>query len=524
MTKKGFYAYIRTSTVKQGTEGVSLDVQRSEADRLARQKGVQITKYFCEMETAATQGRPKFTQMIRELRAGSAEGLILHKIDRGARNLREWSDITDLIELNIKVYFVHDALDLTTRGGRLTGDMLAAVAADYVRNLREETKKGILGRLKQGLWPFGAPLGYINNGKGQAKTIDPVIGSLVHEAFELYATGAYTLKSLRQTLYERGLRTKRNRPISKNALTAIFNNRFYVGVLILRSTGEAFPGIHPPLISVPLFEQVQDVLTGRFRRKCGKHHFFYRGRILCRKCSLRLVGERQKGHVYYRCHSEQCKGTSFREEHADGAVDAALHLLRKFIETYPELEETLAKAIELRRADKTAMLRGLSLKRDKIEERLSAVTDAVIDGLIERDIFIRKKNELLDERGRVETLIIQNERGEIPLPPLAEHYLELLKVFRHQAFLMSPHQAREICKFASSNLWASGKSVELQWLDGFEHVLEHAKSLGCALPRDKSRTIARFTKLLMGEEDVPTSPCPRKTVRRPKHAGRSNQF
>jgi len=37
--------------------------------------------------------------------------------------------------------------------------ILASVAADYSRNLREEAKKGIYGRLKQGLWPGPAPLG-----------------------------------------------------------------------------------------------------------------------------------------------------------------------------------------------------------------------------------------------------------------------------------------------------------------------------------------------------------------------------
>ncbi len=40
-----------------------------------------------------------------------------------------------------------------------SADIQGVVAADYVRNLREETKKGLYGRLKQGIYPLGAPIG-----------------------------------------------------------------------------------------------------------------------------------------------------------------------------------------------------------------------------------------------------------------------------------------------------------------------------------------------------------------------------
>ncbi|NKE66864.1 recombinase family protein [Ramlibacter sp. RBP-2] len=506
MRQRGFYAYIRTSTIRQGTEGVSLEVQRSDAERLARLKGVEIVKLFCEMETAAKQGRRQFAQMMKELRAGAAEGLILHKIDRGARNLREWSDITDLIELGVKVYFVHDALDLTTRGGRLTGDMLAAVAADYIRNLREETKKGIVGRLKQGLWPFGAPVGYVNNGKGQAKTIDPIKGPLIRTAFKLYATGDYTLKALRKELHARGLKA----PAGKNALGVILSNPFYVGKLVLRSSGEAFPGIHEPLVDQALFDEVQAALAGRFRRKPGKHFFLYRRAIRCDSCGQWLAGERQKGHIYYRCHTKACAGTSFREERAHEAVELGLRRLSLFMQTCPGLEPVLREAIAERSRTKDATMQMLLVKRGKLEERLSAAADAVIDGLLDRETFLSKKNELLDAKARIAGEIAQLETNGVPIPPLAEHYLELTKAFQQQAFRSSPAVAMEMAKRMKSNLHARQKSVELRCSDQFQEVLDQAKTLECALRQDDFRTSTEYwVKLLMDSDNVPTSPCPR---------------
>ncbi len=514
MKKGGFYAYIRTSTIKQGTEGVSLDVQREQAGHLARQKGVEITEVFSEMETAAKQGRPVFSQMMKALRAGEAEGLILHKIDRGARNLREWSDITDLIELGIKVYFVHDSVDMDTRGGRLTGDMLAAVAADYVRNLREETKKGIAGRLKQGIWPFNAPLGYINNGKAKPKTLHPLSGPLVRQAFELYATGAYTIKSIRLELHALGLRTSSGRPLSKNTLTSIFRNRFYYGMLRFRSTGELFDGVHEPLISKVLFDNVQAVLSGRTWKKAARHHFLYRGEIICAVCGYRLLGEKQKGHIYYRCHSKSCAGTSFREEHVNESVETDLMRLLRFAETYRGLEVELRQAVAQRKKNQAGALQELRLKRAKVDERLLAVTDALIDGLIDKDSFILKKNELLNTKIEISNLIARCERKEIPDAAYAEYYLELVALLRRKTFLESPRKARQMTRFATSNFYATGKTVVLQWGNGFEHVIEHAKLIECAHPRTEPRTIAHFVKLLMGGSNVPTSPCPKPRQRR----------
>jgi len=96
--------------------------------------------------------------MLRLLKHGKAAGVVIHKIDRGARNLKDWADLAELIDIGVEVHFANESLDLNTRGGRLSADIQAVVAADFIRNLREETKKGFYGRLKQGLYPICAPI------------------------------------------------------------------------------------------------------------------------------------------------------------------------------------------------------------------------------------------------------------------------------------------------------------------------------------------------------------------------------
>jgi len=245
---KGYIGYIRVSTVKQGTKGVSLQEQRDAILRFAGRNQFPITIWLEEMETAAKQGRPVFNQALKLLRTGKAQGIILHKLDRGARNLRDWAAIGELSDQGIEVHFVTESIDLQTRGGRLSADIQAVVAADYIRNLREETRKGFYGRLKQGLYPLQAPLGYLDQGGGKPKTIDPVMGPLIRKAFELYGTSQYNLETLGKELYRLGLRSKSGREVKISSLSVVLNNSFYIGLICIHKTNETFVGIHEPII------------------------------------------------------------------------------------------------------------------------------------------------------------------------------------------------------------------------------------------------------------------------------------
>src|SRR5215468_2851653 len=213
---KQFYGYVRVSTAKQGEKGVSLQEQRDAIERYSQRNGLKISEWFEERETAAKRGRPIFNKMLTLLNKGKSDGVIIHKIDRSARNLKDWADLGELIDEGIEVHFANESLDLHSRGGRLSADIQAVVAADYIRNLREETRKGFYGRLKQGLYPLSAPIGYIDKGKGKAKEPDPMNAPFVRKAFDLYSTARYSLDTLLPELHQLGLRNKKGGPVSRN--------------------------------------------------------------------------------------------------------------------------------------------------------------------------------------------------------------------------------------------------------------------------------------------------------------------
>ena len=318
-----------------------------------------VSRWFEERETAAKKGRPIWNEMLKLLRKGTAQGVVIHKIDRSARNLKDWADLGDCIDEGIEVHFANEGLDLNSRGGRLSADIQAVVAADYIRNLREEAKKGIYGRLKQGFYPARAPIGYQDNGAAKPKTIDPVKGLFVRRAFELYATTKFSIPTLQDELFRMGLRNHAGGKVTRAGVSVMLNNPFYIGLIRIKRTKQMFQGNQEPLISKHLFDRVHDILEGRFNTRTKVHEFPFRRLIKCTGCGYSLIGELKKGRVYYRCHTKDCPTTSIREDAIESVVTTELAKLAFNVEERAYLTTRIAELKERWIHDKEGQLANL---------------------------------------------------------------------------------------------------------------------------------------------------------------------
>jgi site-specific DNA recombinase len=442
---------------------VSLQEQRSEIERYAAQRSLNIVEWLEERETAARSGRRVFADMMKRLRWGDASGVIIHKIDRSARNLRDWADIAELTDAGIEVHFTRESFDMTSSSGRLAADVQAVVAANYVRNLREETIKGFYGRLKQGILPMPAPLGYLNAGGGKPKQVDPNRGPLIQDAFRLYATGHFSLQSLCSEMQKRGLTAKNGRPISLNTLNDLLRNPFYYGLIRIRKGNQSFAGVHQPLVSLSLFQEVQDVMAGRRVRagsRAGIRKLYRFSRLIrCNGCHRSLVGELQKGHVYYRCHTDTCPKITFREEEISKEADQTMAPLR----LHPVELDLLDKYVAEKRAQQGVLGRRhiiqLELKLSEVKSRLSRLTDVYIDGQIDGQAFNERKTTLLSERLETEQKLAELSRDSSTALAQMEKYVELVK----HAYLLyetgNDDQKRRLLEMTMSNRGASEKTL-----------------------------------------------------------------
>ncbi len=488
MTGKKYFSYIRVSTQRQGEQGTSLAEQQAAIDRFAVSNGLNIIRRFAERETAAKLGRPVFLTLLKELRAQRACGVIIHKIDRSARHLTDWADLMTLTDSGVEVYFASESLDLRSRGGRLSADIQAVVASDYIRNLREETKKGLYGRLRQGLFPFRAPAGYLDRGKGNAKAIDPVSGRLIRETFELYSTGDWGMIDLADRLYLSGLKTKNGNRLSLNGLSTILHNPFYKGVIRIAKTGEHFTGIHTPLISTELFDQVQDVLAGKNVRKKRKHEYTYRKLIRCQKCGYRLIPEKQKGLVYYRCHTRKCLPSCVKEETVTSLVLGEFKRMEMEAEEY-ELLKRLSRENETGDEKSAGELKkGIKLELDRVRTQQERLIDTYMDGMIDKEMYLRKKEALVTEERSLTERLESASRDETRSTELFELFLELANS-AYLSFKTAESNARRVLlDLLTSNFLTDGSSLTITLGFPFE-ILAGRPSFQVGSPyRETART------------------------------------
>jgi len=486
------------STTKQGERSVSLPEQKNAIERYAIRSGLTITRWFEEQQTAAKQGRPVWNGMLRELRKGSARGVIIHKIDRSARNLKDWADLGELIDQGVVVHFANETIDLHSRGGRLSADIQAVVAADYIRNLREETKKGIYGRLKQGFYPLRAPVGYLDNGAAKAKTIDPQRGPLVRQAFELYGTGQWSIPTLVDEVYRRGLRNHAGGRVTRTGLHTILRNPFYTGIIRIRASGQTYEGNHQALISKSLFDRVQDILHGRIGTRINVHDFLFRRFIRCTSCGHSLIGELQKGWVYYRCHTKECRGVSVREDAVAVSIERGLQSLE-----FSELEKQhfAARIAELNASwtvNREKEIRNLHVRIEQISERLNRAADAYLEGVLDQSMFEGRKAELIAEQRALRDRKSDLEANRVSTPSEIEKYVELAR----SAYLLyrnaTIEKKRRLLRTVVSNCTITRKNVHIAWQIPFLQIAEREKSTDSTPSKEMSRTSKALIDRLFG--------------------------
>lgn len=128
---------------------------------------------------------------------------------------------------------------------------------EYHREIRREMiRSGMRRKAEAGGVAGCAPVGYINRRLGDRAwvEIDPVQGPLVREAFELMATGEYSLRKLLAIMTKKGLRSRNGKPMGVSGLWSMLNNPFYISHMRYGMT--ELHGHQAPLVSRALFTKI----------------------------------------------------------------------------------------------------------------------------------------------------------------------------------------------------------------------------------------------------------------------------
>jgi DNA invertase Pin-like site-specific DNA recombinase len=264
--------------------------------------------------SAKTFGRPIFNEMIKRISAGEANTILCWKSDRLSRNPTDSAILQTLLQQGTLERIVTFDRTYHSTDNVLIFGIEQLMANQYIRELSANVKRGNREKLRRGEWINRAPYGYKNDKNTKTLVVVASQAKIVRQAFSLYATGNYSFTHLAKEL-----------GIQKSQLERILSRKFYYGVM--EAVGGEYPGIHKPIITKQLFDQVQAIKTGVTVTKARpqKLEFPYRGFMYCAECGCMLTATVKKGkYDYYYCTNGKGICTQHKEYLNDKAVTSLL--------------------------------------------------------------------------------------------------------------------------------------------------------------------------------------------------------
>jgi len=62
-----------------------------------------------------------------------------------------------------------------------------------------------------------------------------------------------------------------------NRVSDMLRNPFYVGIIRMKVSGETYAGVHQPIVSIGLFDRVQNVIDGKLSKRLPRMILYFVG-------------------------------------------------------------------------------------------------------------------------------------------------------------------------------------------------------------------------------------------------------
>jgi site-specific DNA recombinase len=229
--------------------------------------------------SGGTMDRPALQRLLRDIRAGQVDVVVVYKIDRLTRSLFDFAKIVEAFDAKgVSFVSITQQFNTTTSMGRLTLNVLLSFAQFEREVAGERIRDKIAASKKKGMWMGGLPpLGYdVQNRK---LVVNEEEALTVRHIFQRYVQ-LKSVRTLQAELDAAGIRSKRRaladgttyggQKLSRGALYLMLQNRIYRGEITHKAN--AYPGEHPAIADKALWDEVQAVLSeNRVNRAVGSY-------------------------------------------------------------------------------------------------------------------------------------------------------------------------------------------------------------------------------------------------------------
>ncbi len=391
--KKNFVVgiYPRVSTEDQSRFGFSLDEQEESLKRLCEWKGYKIYKVYREEGVSAkSMNRPKFQEMIQDMKDGKINKILVYKLDRLTRSIQDLETICKLLEeYKCDLESECEEINTSTPTGVFFMRMTTILAQLEIERTSERTKFGLMGAAKKGHFSGKAPIGYRKINK--ELIIDEVESEVVKNIFKCYLSGLSVCTITKQLNEKNAL----NRNWRTTTIDRMLSNYIYAGNYQHRKRIQneetiLLEDVCPAIIDKHDFELVQKQKEKNLKNYTRKHTYVYMQKIVCSECNKIMGGssttsKNKPTQIYYKCN---CCNTRINEKKIEQPL---MLFLNDMLDYYLLIDNNYKSffnedlTIEIKRYEK--MLKDLNIKLQRIK-------NAYLNSNIEQDDFIDEEKSI----------------------------------------------------------------------------------------------------------------------------------
>lgn len=442
--------YVRRSTNDEH-QPYSIEAQDTRLGAyIDSQPGWRLVKRFHDDASGASTQRPSLTTAMTAARAGVIDVLLVYRVDRFSRNLRDMVTLLDeLDQAGVVFRSATEPFDTSTPMGRMLVQMLGMFAQFERDTIIDRVIAGMERKAAKGKWKGGRrPFGYLLDKTTHTLTPHTPEAAIVRLIFDLYTRDRLGAKAIAHILNDRGHRTTTGGRWSAYQVLRVLANRVYIGELSFRDITTT--NCHQSLLELATFDQAQQILTTRGQdyshRAANSSDYQLTGLMRCPKCHKAMIGTRAHGKTkiyrYYTCFTRArydtttCDATRINADTIEPAVLEALSSFYRDHHTLITDAVTRAQAQHLaaedtQRAELTTVQTELIKTNHAIDRYLTAFENGTLqeDDLATRLAGLKTKTQQL--RTRHDELTNQLIDTPQPLPPatlteVADHITEII--------------------------------------------------------------------------------------------------
>ena len=477
--------YARVSSKDQEDTGYSLPAQEKLLRDFADRNGYELVKVFAIQESAAGKIQRKiFHEMMEYVTKAKINTVFVETTDRLTRNFSDVPVIDEWILADERhtIHLVKESCTLHKDSKSHEWFMWrvkVATAEYYIRLLSENVKKGQKEKLSQGWLPTKPPLGYKTIGdKGHKIHVpDEEKAPLIKKMFELYASGQHSTKTLCNTMYDKGLRSRTGHKVSHARIHQLIGDPFYYGMN--RWKNQITKGNHEPLITKELFQQVQDKLHSYGAPRARKHNSLFKSVFRCSECGGTITWEIQKGHWYGHCnHYKNCSQRDWvKQENIDIQIADSIMAVTHKDERVERMLSWLQEALKEGHADEIAFREKSSAELERqyqiATQRIDKLYDDKIDCRISAEFYNKKLEQYKKEQDSVLDSLNKHRNASLKYFEMGVTVIEIAKQARE--IYLNPRrtveQKRMLFSFLFSNPKINGKNIEISYQKPFDLIL-----------------------------------------------------